>query len=83
LHHQSEEIKSVTVHLGPDEYQAQLEGRSVRCIVGRTSGGIRIRNEELPTEQWLGRLLTALQKEAVSNQSARAALQKVIIGGPI
>jgi hypothetical protein len=83
LHHQSEEIKSITVHLGPDEYQAQLEGRSVRCIVGRTSGGIRIRNEELPTEQWLGRLLAALQKEAVNNQSARAALENVIIGGPI
>jgi hypothetical protein len=83
LHHQSEEIKSITVHLGPDEYQAQLEGRSVRCVVGRTSGGIRIRNEELPVEQWLGRLLAALQEEAVNNQSARAALQRVIIGGPI
>jgi hypothetical protein len=83
LHHPSEEIKNITVHLGPDEYQAQLDGRSVRCIVGRTSGGIRIRNEELPIEQWLGRLLTALQKEAVNNQSARAALEKVIIGGPI
>jgi hypothetical protein len=82
-HHQSEEIKAVTVHLGPDEYQAQLQGGSVRCVVGRTSGGIRIRNEELPVEQWLGRLLAALQKEAVNNQSARAALQKVIIGGPI
>jgi hypothetical protein len=83
LHHPSEEIKSITVHLGPDEYQAQLDGRSVRCIVGRTSGGIRIRNEELPIEQWLGRLLEALQKEAVNNQSARAALQNVIIGGPV
>jgi intracellular sulfur oxidation DsrE/DsrF family protein len=83
LHHQSEEIKSITVELGPDEYQAQLDGRSVRCVVGRTSGGIRIRNEELPTEQWLGRLLDALQKEAVNNQSARAALQNVIIGGSI
>jgi hypothetical protein len=55
----------------------------VRCVVGRTSGGIRIRNEELAIEQWLGRLLAALQKEAVNNQSARAALQNVIIGGPI
>jgi hypothetical protein len=83
LRHQSEEIKSITVHLGPDEYQAEIQGRSVRCVVGRTSGGIRIRNEELAVEQWLGRLLDALQKEAVNNQSARAALQRVIIGGPI
>ncbi len=83
LRHQSDEIKSITVHLGPDEYQAEIQGRSVRCVVGRTSGGIRIRNEELAVEQWLGRLLDALQKEAVNNQSARAALQRVIIGGPI
>lgn len=83
LHHQSQEVKTITVHLGPDDYQAQLEGGAVHCVVGRTSGGIRIRNEELAVEQWLGRLLAALQSEAVNNQSARAALEKVIIGGPI
>jgi hypothetical protein len=81
LHHQSDEIKSITVHLDQDEYQAQLDGRSVQCNVGRSSGGIRIRNETLPVQQWLGRLLDALQKEAVSNQSARTALQNVIVGG--
>jgi hypothetical protein len=83
LHRPSDEVKSITVRLDQDEYQAALDGPSVRCSVGRSSGGIRIRNEQLPVELWLTRLLSALQAEAVSNQSAQAALQKVIVGGTI
>ncbi|MGH9105982.1 MAG: hypothetical protein ACRDZX_09125 [Acidimicrobiales bacterium] len=81
LHRQPEEVKAITVHLGQDEYRAELDGRSVRCELGRSSGGIRIRSEQFPVEQWLARLLGALQDEAVNNQGARAALQNVIIGG--
>jgi hypothetical protein len=81
FHRQSDDIKRITVHLDQDDYEAALDGPSVRCTVGRSSGGIRIRNEQLPVEQWLGRLLSALQQEAVNNQSAQAALQNVIIGG--
>jgi hypothetical protein len=80
---QSDEVKSITVRLEQDEYQAALDGPSVRCTVGRSSGGIRIRSEQLPVEQWLTRLLSALQTEAASNQSAQAALQNVIVGGTI
>jgi hypothetical protein len=83
LHRQSEEVKAITVHLDQDDYQAQLDGHAVQCTVGRSSGGIRIRNENLPIEKWLERLLNALQKEAINNQSARAALQNVIIGGTV
>jgi hypothetical protein len=83
LHRQSDEVKSITVHLDQDDYQAAIDGPAVRCSVGRSSGGIRIRNEQLPVEQWLTRLLSALQTEAVSNQSAQAALQRVIVGGSI
>jgi hypothetical protein len=81
FHKQADEVKSITVHLEEDDYQAQVDGPSVHCTVGRSSGGIRIRNENLPVEKWLERLLLALQKEAVNNQSARSALQNVIIGG--
>ena len=81
FHRQTDEVKNITVCLEQDEYQAALDGPSVRCTVGRSSGGIRIRSEQLPVEQWLTRLLSALQAEAVSNQSAQAALQNVIVGG--
>jgi hypothetical protein len=83
FHHQSDEVKSITVHLDQDEYQAAMDGPGVRCTVGRSSGGIRIRTEQLPVEQWLTRLLSALQAEAINNQTAQAALQKVIVGGTI
>ena len=83
FHRQPDEVKSITVHLDHDDYQASLDGPSVRCSVGRSSGGIRIRTEQLPVEQWLSRLLSALQEEAVNNQSAQSALQNVIIGGSI
>jgi hypothetical protein len=83
LHRQSDEVKSITVHLDNDDYEASLDGPSVRCTVGRSSGGIRIRSEQLPVEQWLNRLLSSLQEEAVNNQSAQAALQNVIVGGNI
>jgi hypothetical protein len=83
FHRQSDEIKSITVHLDTDDYEAALDGSSVRCSVGRSSGGIRIRTEQLPVEQWLSRLLSALQQEAINNQTAQAALQNVIIGGNI
>lgn len=81
LHRQPEEVRAITVHLGQDDYEAHLEGGTVRCTIARSSGGIRIRNEQLPVEQWLTRLLAALKEEAVTNQSARAALQSVIVGG--
>ena len=81
LHRQTEEVKAITVHLEDNDYEASIDGFTVHCTGGRSSGGIRIRNESLPIEQWLEHLLVALQKEAVNNQSARAALQNVIIGG--
>ena len=71
FHRQTDEVKTITVHLDQDDYQASLDGPSVRCTVGRSSGGIRIRTEQLPVEQWLSRLLSALQEEAV-NQPERS-----------
>jgi len=32
-------------------------------------------------DQWLVRLLGALQREAVHNESARVALENIVIGG--
>jgi hypothetical protein len=81
FHKQPQEVRAITVHLSQDDYQARIDGRGVRCSVGRSSGGIRIRSEQLPVEEWLHRLLTALQADAASNQSARAALESIVIGG--
>ncbi len=76
-----EGIRSVTITLGDDELRAEVEGPAVRCTVGHSSGGIRIRSSEVGMEQWLKRLLQGLQQEAAHSDAARQALEHIVIGG--
>ncbi|MHB1534608.1 MAG: hypothetical protein ACYC1D_08360 [Acidimicrobiales bacterium] len=80
--HKSDEIRSIEVNLGNDQFQAQLQGSGVSCTVGHASGGIRIRSEQVDMAEWLRRLLDALKAEAAHSQTARLALENIIIGGP-
>jgi hypothetical protein len=77
----SEEIKTVQVALGNDVLQADIDGASVRCTIGHSSGGIRIRSEEVDMNTWLKRLLSALQVEAAQSETTRLALENLMIGG--
>ena len=77
----SEEIKALQVSVAKEDFRAEVHGGGVTCTVGRTSGGIRIRNEEVDMDEWLRRLLTNLQIEAAHSQSARLALENIVIGG--
>ena len=80
---QPDQIKRMRIRLDQDDYEADFGDGRLTCTVGHTSGNIRIRTEQLPIEQWLSRLLAALQKEAATNQAARAALERVVIGGTL
>ncbi len=77
----SDEIKSVRIVLGDDALEAAVEGTSVRCSIGHSSGGIRIRSEQVSMDVWLTRLLTALQSEAAHSEQTRLALENIVIGG--
>ena len=77
----SDEIKSVRITLGDDTLDAAIEGGSVRCTVGHSSGGIRIRNEQVGMDAWLTRLLSTLQTEAAHSDETRVALENIVIGG--
>jgi hypothetical protein len=74
-------ISSVRIGIGGDEFEAAIDGSRLRCVIGHISGGIRIRNESIDMDQWLVRLLGALQREAEHNESARQALENIVIGG--
>jgi hypothetical protein len=78
--HKSNEIKSVQVSMGDDDLRADIEGPTVRCTVGHSSGGIRIRSTQVPMGEWLRRLLQGLQAEAAHSESARLALERIVIG---
>lgn len=79
--HRSDAIAAVHVTLAQDSFDAVIEGSSLRCSVGHSSGGIRIRSETVDTDEWLVRLLGALKAEAVHSESARQALENIVIGG--
>jgi hypothetical protein len=77
----SQDLKSVEVTLGDDVLRADVDGGSVRCTVGHSSGGIRIRNDQVEMDEWVKRLLQALEAEAAHSETARQALERVILGG--
>ena len=78
----SDEIKCVRVLLGDDTLEAVVEGATVRCSIGHSSGGIRIRSQQVAMGEWLTRLLSALQSEAAASERTRLALENLVIGGP-
>jgi hypothetical protein len=77
----SDEIKTVKASVGAREFEASVQGGGVTCVVGHSSGGIRIRSETVPMDEWLRRLLGELQVEAEHSQAARQALENIVIGG--
>jgi hypothetical protein len=77
----SDEIKSVRVALGDDTLEATVDGGTVRCSIGHSSGGIRIRSEQVGMDVWLTRLLSTLQAEAAHSERTRQALENIVIGG--
>ncbi len=77
----SEEIRAVQVDIDDDVLRAELNGGTVRCTIGHSSGGIRIRSERVDMATWLTRLLGALQAEAARSETTRAALENIMIGG--
>ena len=76
----SDEIKSVRIILGDDALEAAVDGGTVRCTIGHSSGGIRIRSERVGMDAWLTRLLTTLQTEAAHSEQTRVALENIVIG---
>ena len=78
----SDDVRAVELTMGNDVLRAEVDGDTVRCTVGHSSGGIRIRSEQVGMDGWLKRLLQGLQAEAAHSEQARVALENIVIGGP-
>ncbi len=79
--HKSDAISSVSISIAGNQFEAAVDGGSLQCHVGHVSGGIRIRSEPVDIDQWILRLLEALKEEAAHSDSARQALENIVIGG--
>ena len=77
----SDVIKSVQIAMGDDELRAEVDGATVRCTIGHSSGGIRIRSARVEVDEWLRHLLVGLRAEAAHSDRARQALENIVIGG--
>lgn len=82
LFKKSDKIKALDVTLGNDGYRAEVKRGQVTATIGHSSGGIRIRSENVSMDQWVRRLLESLRAEAAHSQTARQALENIVIGGP-
>jgi hypothetical protein len=77
----SGDIVAVRIGMGSDTFEAAVDGPLLKCSVGHFSGGIRIRSEPVDVDEWIVRLLGALQAEAAHSENARQALERIVIGG--
>ena len=77
----SDEIRSIRISMDDYLIDAEVDGSSLQCTVGHTSGGIRIRTEKVDVDAWLARLLAVLRTEAANSQAVRLALESMVIGG--
>jgi len=77
----SDEIRSLRIAMEDDKFEAEVDGPTLRCTIGHSSGGIRIRSEKVDMDTWLSRLLAVLQAEADHSQAVRLALENIVIGG--
>jgi hypothetical protein len=77
----SDEIRSIRITLDEDQFDAEVDGGTLRCTIGHSSGGIRIRSEKVGVDEWLARLLAVLKTEAAHSQAVRLALESMVIGG--
>jgi len=74
-------IRHVEVRIAESELVADLHGATPTFIIGRVSGGIRIRSERTDAAGWLRTLLEALRLEAEHSATTRQALEAIVIGG--
>ncbi len=81
LFRKSDQIQSIRIAMGDDQFDAAVDGDVLVCSIGHSSGGIRIRSEKVAVDAWLGRLLAALKVEANHSQAVRQALETMVIGG--
>lgn len=77
----SDQIGSIRITMGDDQFDADVDGPTLRCSIGHSSGGIRIRSEKVGVDEWLARLLAVLKSEAEHSQAVRQALESIVIGG--
>jgi len=75
------DVVSITIDLSPETFVLEQTKQGLGCSIGVTSGGIRIKSERPTLARWVERLTDSLQKQAVTSESSRQALERLLTGG--
>ncbi len=72
-------VRELTVELGPNRYQLEVDGERVEGYREKQVGGISIKREPLDPSEWLAALTADLRAEAERSERARAALDRLLL----
>jgi hypothetical protein len=71
-------VRRIAVDAGGQRLELRADGASVQTLCARLSGGIVLKNEDVPTDAWLRLLGEALADQARHSQTTRLALERLL-----
>jgi hypothetical protein len=71
-------VRGLKIDLGGCIYELSTAGDQVECSRERQVGGISIKREPLPPDEWVAALTQELQAEAERSAEARSALEGLV-----
>jgi hypothetical protein len=78
LRFREKRVEQVEVGLGDEIFALSLAGAGPEATRSKKVGGVVIKRQTLPLEDWLRALSGALSAEAERSQSARVALERLL-----
>ena len=74
------QVRRIALEASGQRLELRTDGASVQTRGARLSGGIVLKSEEMPTDEWLHALGAALSDQARISQSTRQALDRLLNG---
>lgn len=71
-------VRAIAVELAGNDYRLAVAGDRVEGFRERQVGGISIKREQLPPDEWVAALTADLRAEAERSAQARAALERLL-----
>ncbi len=81
LFKKGDEVRSVRIELGENEYESVVDGDILLCGIGHSSGGVPVRQDKVDVNTWLTRLLGSLEAEAARHDGVKTALESLLARG--
>jgi hypothetical protein len=71
-------VRRISVDAGGRRLELRADGASVQTLCARLSGGIVLKSDEVPTDDWLRMLGEALADQAQRSETTRRALERLL-----